>query len=58
MQMAERLLISGYIDEAQLKSMDMVKALTDIRIMLLSYSGVVTTADGDLLIPSYNYMIL
>ena len=57
MQMAKQLLILGCIDEAQLKSMDMVKAQTDIGITLLCYSGVVTIADHDLLIP-ISYMIL
>ena len=40
MQMAEQLLISGCIDEAQLQNMDMVRARTDIGITLLSYSGI------------------
>jgi len=39
--MAEQLLISGCIDEAQLQSMDMIKARTDIGVTLLSYSGIV-----------------
>ena len=39
MQMAEQLLISGCIDEAQLQSMDMVRAHINIGKMLLSHSG-------------------
>ena len=58
MRMAEQLLISECIDEAQLKSMDMVKAQTDIGMMLLSYSGVVTIVDCDLLIPIYDFIII
>ena len=57
MQMAEQLLILGCVDEVQLKSMDMVKARTDIGITLLSYSGVVTLVDRDLLIPIYDLIM-
>ena len=46
------------MDEAQLKSMDMVKAQADIGITLLSYSGVITIADCDLLIPIYDFIII
>ena len=40
MQMAEQLLISGCLDEAQLRSMDMVEARVNIGITLLSHSGI------------------
>lgn len=57
--MAEQLLVSGCIDEAQLQSMDMVRARSDIGITLLSYSGIASYSQLVILIYDfiYNYIV-